>query len=94
MAEEDNAVDLMCFSRESFSNETDESESHSPKHDEQRISTFRGIVTDVIGWPWKEPRAMRVTRRLAARDEKNADDGMMTSLPDANQTTVADPADA
>jgi hypothetical protein len=39
----------MHFSRESFSNEIDESDSQNEKHDEQRISTSRGIVIDVIG---------------------------------------------
>jgi hypothetical protein len=39
----------MHFSRESFSNEIDESGLQFEKHDEQRISTSRGIVIDVIG---------------------------------------------
>jgi hypothetical protein len=37
----------MRFSRESFSNEIDESDPQSEKHDEQRTSTFRGIVIDL-----------------------------------------------
>jgi hypothetical protein len=37
----------MRRSRESFSNETDESNLQYEKHDEQRISTFRGIVIDL-----------------------------------------------
>jgi hypothetical protein len=92
--ESENAFDSMCFSRESFSNEIDESDLHLEKHDEQRISTFRGIVIDVIGWCSKERAPMRATRRLAAREGKNADDGTMTSSPDVNPMTVADPATA
>jgi hypothetical protein len=37
---------------------------------------------------------MRVTRSVAAREGKKADDGTMTTSPDANPTTVADSADA
>jgi hypothetical protein len=33
--------------RESFSNEIDESDSQDEKHDEQRLSTFRGTVIDL-----------------------------------------------
>jgi hypothetical protein len=39
-AELENVFDSMRFSRESFLNEIDESDSHHEKHDEQRISTF------------------------------------------------------
>jgi hypothetical protein len=38
----------MRLSRETFSNEIDESDLQYEKHDEQRISTFRGMVID---WP-------------------------------------------
>jgi hypothetical protein len=88
-AERENAFDSMRFSRESFSNEIDESDLHPEKHDEQRISIFSGIVIDVIGSRSKEDVPMRVTRRLADREGKKADDGTMTSSPDANPTTVA-----
>jgi hypothetical protein len=37
----------MRFSRESFSNEIDESDLQHEKHDEQRISTSRGILIDL-----------------------------------------------
>jgi hypothetical protein len=40
-----NAYDSMRFSRESFSNEIDESDVQNEKHDEQRISILKGIVT-------------------------------------------------
>jgi hypothetical protein len=50
-AESRNASDSMRVSRESFSNEIDESDSQFAKHDEQRDSAFRGIVIDVIGRP-------------------------------------------
>jgi hypothetical protein len=93
-AESENAYDSMRLSRESFSNEIDESELQYEKHDEQRTSASRGIVIDVIRWPSKELAPMCVTRRLAAREGKKADDGTMTSSPDANPTTVADPAAA
>jgi hypothetical protein len=36
----------MRLSRESFLNEIDESDLQFEKHDEQRMSTFRGIVID------------------------------------------------
>jgi hypothetical protein len=45
--ESENAFDSMRLSRESFSNEIDESERQIEKHDEQRISTHRGIVIDL-----------------------------------------------
>jgi hypothetical protein len=48
--EKKNAFDWMRFSRESFSNEIDESDLQKEKHDEQRISAFRGMVIDMIGW--------------------------------------------
>jgi hypothetical protein len=40
------AVDSIHANLESDSNEIDESDSQSEKHDEQRISTFRGIMID------------------------------------------------
>jgi hypothetical protein len=80
----------MRLSCESFSNEIDESDSQHEKHDKQIISIFRGIVIDVIDWRSKEDAPIRVTRRLADREGKKADDGTMTSSPDANPTTVAD----
>jgi hypothetical protein len=46
-AEEENAFDSMRRSCESVSNEIDESEWQYEKHDEQRISTSRGIVIDL-----------------------------------------------
>jgi hypothetical protein len=93
-AEPKDALDSMHLSRESFLNEIDESELQYEKHEEERISAFRGIVIDVIRWLSKERAPMRVTRRLAAREGKKADDGTMTSFPDASPTTVADPAAA
>jgi hypothetical protein len=84
----------MRRSCESVSNEIDESELQSEKHDEQRISACRGIVIDLIGRLSKEREPIRATRSGAAREGKKADDGTMTSYPDANPTTVADPADA
>jgi hypothetical protein len=47
-------------------------------------------VIDVIGLYLKADAPMRVTRRLADREGKKADDGTMTSSPDTNPTTVAD----
>jgi hypothetical protein len=88
-AESRNAFESMRFSRESFSNEIDESDSQPEKHDEQRDSTVRGMIIDVIRWLPKELRSMAATRRLAAREGKKADDGTITS-PDVNLTTVAD----
>jgi hypothetical protein len=86
-AESRNASDSMRVSRESFSNEIDESDSQFAKHDEQRDSAFRGMMIDVIGGRLKEVRD-----RLAVREGKKADDGTMTSSLDANPTTVADSA--
>jgi hypothetical protein len=51
-------------------------------------------MIDVIGWPLKESAPKRVTRTLAAREGKKADDGTMTSSPGINPMTVADPAAA
>jgi hypothetical protein len=90
-AESWNASDSMRFSRELFSNETDESDWQYEKHDEQRDSIFRGIMIDVIDWSRKEPRPMFATRRLAAREGKKANDGTMTSS-DANPMTLANSA--
>jgi hypothetical protein len=45
--EEQNAYDSMRRSCESCSNEIDESDSQYEKHNEQRISTPRGIVIDL-----------------------------------------------
>jgi hypothetical protein len=64
------------------------------KHDEQRISTFRGIMIDVIGRLSNEYGTMRAVRSVAAREGKKADDGITTTFPDANLTTVADSANA
>jgi hypothetical protein len=47
-------------------------------------------VIKVIGLLSKEPEPMFVSRRLAARERKKADDGTMTSSLDANPMTVAD----
>jgi hypothetical protein len=80
----------MRFSRESFSNEIDESDKQFEKHDEQRDSAFRGMMIDVIGCLLKESEPMFATRRLAAREGKKVDAGTMTSFPDANPTIVAD----
>jgi hypothetical protein len=49
-------------------------------------------MIDVIGWLSKEPQPMLATRRLAAREGKKADDETMTSFPDTNPATVADPS--
>jgi hypothetical protein len=45
IAEEENADDSICLSRESCSNEIDESDLQLKKHDEQKISILQGIVT-------------------------------------------------
>jgi hypothetical protein len=91
-ADHENAFDSMRCSCESFSNEIDESDLQFEKHDEQRIVILKGIVINVIGWHSKERVPMRVTRRLAVRGEKKADDETMRSRPDANPMTVADPS--
>jgi hypothetical protein len=91
-SEEENAPDSMHLSCAPLSNETDESDLQSEKHDEQRISACRGIVIDEIGWPLKQRPPLCVTRSLAAREGKKADDGTMTSQPDTKPTTVAGPA--
>jgi hypothetical protein len=84
----------MRRSRESFSNEIDESDLQNEKHDEQRISACRGIVIDLIGRKANEREAICAIGSGAASEGKKADDGTMTSPPDANPTTVTDPADA
>jgi hypothetical protein len=45
-AECENIADSIRFNLEFDSNEIDESDSHDSKHDEQRISTLRGITID------------------------------------------------
>jgi hypothetical protein len=74
------------------SNEIDETDLQFKKHDEQRNFAFRGIVINVMGCHSKERAPMQVTRRLAAREGKKAEDGIMTSSLDPNPTTVANPA--
>jgi hypothetical protein len=44
--EDENAYDSIRANRESDSNEIDESDLHFVKHDDPRISTFRGISID------------------------------------------------
>jgi hypothetical protein len=88
------ASDSMRLSRESSSNEIDESDMQFEKHEEQRISAFRGMVMDVIVWLSKASLRMQATRSGTAREGKKADDGTMTSSLDVNPTTVADPAAA
>jgi hypothetical protein len=41
-----NAFDSIRVNREFDSNEIDESDRQAEKHEEQRISTFRGIMID------------------------------------------------
>jgi hypothetical protein len=45
MDEYENASDSTRFNRELDSNDTDEMDSHSAKHDDPRISISHGIVT-------------------------------------------------
>jgi hypothetical protein len=52
----------MRLSRESFSNEIDESELQHEKHDEQRISKFRGIVIDSSAERENASDSMRLSR--------------------------------
>jgi hypothetical protein len=52
----------MRFSRGSFSNEIDESDSQYKKHDEQIISTFRGIVIDLRAESRNASDSMRFSR--------------------------------
>jgi hypothetical protein len=52
----------MRLSRESFSNEIDESEWQYEKHEEQRISTSQGIVIDLKPEPENESDSMRLSR--------------------------------
>jgi hypothetical protein len=43
-------------------NEIDENDRQYEKHDEQRISTFRGIVIDSRAEPWNAADSMRFSR--------------------------------
>jgi hypothetical protein len=65
--EPENASDSMRCSRESFSNEIDESEWQFEKYDQRRTAVSRGIVINVIDWSSKEYAPMQATRALAAR---------------------------
>jgi hypothetical protein len=64
------------------------------KHDEHRISAFRGIMINLIDQYSKGHRPMRARRSVEAREGKKADDITMTIFPDANPIRIADPSDA
>jgi hypothetical protein len=63
LREEENILDSTHINSESHSNEIDESDLQNEKHDEQRIRTWRWIMTDVIRACSKAPRPTWVTRR-------------------------------
>jgi hypothetical protein len=63
----------MRFSRELFSNEIDESDRQFEKHDEQRISTFRGIVIDLGAEPKNAFDSMRFSRESLFNETDESD---------------------
>jgi hypothetical protein len=63
----------MSFSQESFSNEIDESDPQYEKHDEQRISIFRGIVIDLIPEPWNAHDSMHFSRESFSNEIDESD---------------------
>jgi hypothetical protein len=72
-AEPRNAFESMRFSRESFSNEIDESDTQYKKHNEQRISTFRGIVIDLRVELWNAFDSMRFSRESFSNEIDESD---------------------
>jgi hypothetical protein len=72
-ADQKNACDSMHFSRESFSNEIDKSEWQHAKHDEQRISTPRGIVIDSRAEESNANDSMRFSRESFSNEIDESD---------------------
>jgi hypothetical protein len=83
----------MRVNSESFSNNIDESDSQHAKQYEQRIWTWRGIVTDVIV---NAKKPSWVTPRAAVSDGQKTDEGTMMWLPEPepNLVAVTDPPEA
>jgi hypothetical protein len=63
----------MHFSRESFSNEIDESDPQFTKQNEQRISTFRGIVIDLRAESWNACDSMCFSRESFSNEIDESD---------------------
>jgi hypothetical protein len=71
---------LIRRSHESFLNENKESHPQFEKHNEQRNSTVRGIVTDLINSFSKAYPPMDAICKQAARNGKLANAGSMTTF--------------
>jgi hypothetical protein len=71
--ENENAFASMRFSRESFSNEIDESDRQHKRHDEQRISMFRAIVIDLRVESWNAYDLMRFSQESFSNEIDESD---------------------
>jgi hypothetical protein len=69
----DNADDSIQINRELDSNEIDESDSQCPKHDDQRISAFRGISIDSSNDRENVAESIRVNREFDSSEPDEND---------------------
>jgi hypothetical protein len=70
-AEQANALDSMCVSREFDSNESDESDLQDAKHDEPRISTFFAITIDRSDECENASDSIRINREFDSNETEN-----------------------
>jgi hypothetical protein len=63
----------MCFRCESGSNEIDESNTQYEKHDDPRISTFRGISIDLRHEDENAYDSIRINRELNSNEIDESD---------------------
>jgi hypothetical protein len=68
-----NASISIRFKRESGSNEIDESDLHPQKHDDPRISTFRGISIESSDENEKASESIRINREFDSNEIDESD---------------------
>jgi hypothetical protein len=90
--DEENALDSIRVNRESFSKRIDESDLQDEKHSEQRISTDRGILMDLIGEPERARSPIHRTSNGPLRIANCTEEGTTMSRFETQPTTQADPA--
>jgi hypothetical protein len=71
MVDEKNAFDSIRFNEDGRSNEIDKSDVQYSKHDDPRISTFRGITIDLT---FNDENAFRSIRFNDDRDSNEIDE--------------------
>jgi hypothetical protein len=71
--EHENASDSIRVNREFDSNEIDESDSHRSKHDDPKISTFRGISIDSSDDDENADDSIRVKREFDSNEIDESD---------------------